>query len=131
MFLLYMVLIFHFECTLICRLQFIITHTHTHTHTHKEVEGHILESPWLSIRLSVDTILYRASDSFVHTTMKFIHNVCVHMKLCMWSIFMTILSLVVELSPLELVNFTELLLSRKIILQYCMYLTQSYTQCYW
>ena len=46
-------------------------------------------------------------------------------------IFMTILSLVVELSTLELVNFSELLLSREIILLYCMYWTQSYTQCYW
>ena len=43
------------------------------------------------------------------------------------AIFMTMLSLVVELSPLELVNFTELLLSREIILQYCMYWTQSNT----
>ena len=34
---------------------------------------------------------------------------------------MTILSLVVELSYLELVNFTELLLFRDIILQYCMH----------
>ena len=43
---------------------------------------------------------------------------------CACAIFMTILSLVVELSSLELVNFTELLLSREMILQYYMYLTQ-------
>ena len=42
-------------------------------------------------------------------------------KSCACGIFMTILSLVEELSSLELVNFTELLLSREIILQYCTY----------
>ena len=60
------------------------------------------------------------SYSFARTALKFIHNVCVHMKLSMCN-FMTILPMVVELSSLELVNFTELLLSSEIILQYCMY----------
>ena len=102
---------------------------------------------------------------FANTALKFTHNVCLYMKLCIfcpwtqfcpeifslvlrvllwnlyimfvyiWScscaIFMTILSLVVELSPRELVNFTELLLSREIILQHFMFWTQSYTWCYW
>ena len=60
------------------------------------------------------------SYSFARNALKFIHNVCVHMKLCMCN-FHDLLSMVVELSSLELVNFTELLLSREIILQYCMY----------
>ena len=67
------------------------------------------------------------SYSFAHTALKFIHNVCLHIWSCACAIFMTILSLVVELSPLELVNFTELLLSREIIQQYCMYWTQLLT----
>ena len=46
------------------------------------------------------------SYSFACTALKFINNVCIHMKLCMCN-FQDILSLVVELSPLELVNFTE------------------------
>ena len=45
--------------------------------------------------------------------------------------FCTYCSEIHTLSSLELLNFTELLLSREIILQYCMYWTQSYTQCYW
>ena len=44
-----------------------------------------------------------------------------YMSGCTCAIFMAILSLVMELSSLELVNFTELLLSREIILRYYMY----------
>ena len=47
---------------------------------------------------------------------------------CACAIFMTILLLVVELSSLELESFIEfILLSREIILQYCMYWTQLHT----
>ena len=120
------------------------------------------------------------SYSFARTALKFIHNVCVHMKLCMcyfhdhtvigcgiispWTckfywiivvqrnnptvlhvlnsklhtpllvvyssacaIFITILSLVVELSPHELVNFTKSLLSRALLLHFCKYCTEIYT----
>ena len=49
--------------------------------------GGILESPWLSDRLSICpwTQFCRElfSYSFAHTALKFIHNVCIHMKLCM------------------------------------------------
>ena len=108
------------------------------------------------------------SYSYAHTALKFIHNVCVHMKFCMcnfhdhiiigcgiihpwickfywiifvhrnnptvlhvlnsklhtillvvyssaFAIFITILSLVTELSPLECVNFTKSLLSRALL----------------
>ena len=118
------------------------------------------------------------SYSFPHTALKFIHNVCVHMKMCnfhdhtiiscgiispwtfkfywiivvrsfsptvfhvlLWNlyimfvsignfayeIFMTILSLVMELSPFELVNFTELLLSGAFVQQFSMYCSEIYT----
>ena len=120
------------------------------------------------------------SYSFAHAALKFIHNVCVHMKLCMcnsrdhtiiacgiispwtckfyWiivvqkntptvlhvlnsklhtmllvvyssacSIFITILSLVAELSPRELVNFTKSLLSRALLQHCCKYCSEIYT----
>ena len=91
---------------------------------HNVVEGGILESPWLSVRLSICPWTQFSPElfsySFAGTALKFIHNVCVHMKLCMCN-FHDHTIIVVELSPLELVNFTELLLSREIILQYCIY----------
>ena len=131
----------------------------------------------------MDTILSGAFLlSFAHTALKFIHNVCVHMKLCMcnfhdhtiigwgiifpWTckfcwiivvqrnnptvlhvlnsklhtmllvvysfacaIFITILSLVAELSPLELVNFTKSLLSRALLLHFCKYCSEIYSYC--
>ena len=122
------------------------------------------------------------SYSFAYTALKFIHNVSVHMKLCMcnfhdhtiigcriifpWTckfywiivvqrnnltvlqvlnsklhtlllvvyssaraIFITKLSLVAELSPLELVNFTKSLLSRALLLYFCKYCSEIYTWC--
>ena len=49
------------------------------------MEGDILESPWLSFRLSVrgHNFVRSFSPSFARTALKFTHNVCVHMKLCM------------------------------------------------
>ena len=120
------------------------------------------------------------SYSFACTALKFIPNVCVHMKLCMcnfynhtiigcgiifpWTckfywiivvhrnnptvlhvlnsklhtmllvvytsacaIFITILWLVSELSPFELVNFTKSLLSRAFLLHFCKYCSEIYT----
>ena len=43
------------------------------------------------------------------------------------AIFITILSLVAELSPLELVNFTKSLLSRALLLHFCKYCSEIYT----
>ena len=81
---------------------------------HNKVEGGILESPWLYVRPSVCPWTQFCSGlfsySFACTALKFIHNVCVHMKLCMCN-FHDHTIIVMELSPLELVNFTELLLS--------------------
>ena len=126
------------------------------------------------------------SYSFACTALKFIHNVCVHMKLCMcnfhdntiigcgiiftWTckfywiivvqrnnptvlhvlnsklhtmslvayssacaIFITIVSLVAELYPLELVNFTKALLTRALLLHFCKYCSEIYTMfvCIW
>ena len=59
------------------------------------------------------------SYSFARTAQKFIQNVSVHMKLCMCNFHdHTIFGC--GITSLELVNFTKLLLSREIILQYCM-----------
>ena len=52
---------------------------------YKEVEGGILESPWLSVCPSSLWTQFCAelfSYSFARTALKFIHNVCVYMKLC-------------------------------------------------
>ena len=68
------------------------------------------------------------SNSFARTALKFINKDCVS---CACVIFMTILSLVVELSPLELVNFTELFLSREIFLQYCVRTIPTTSNVYW
>ena len=43
------------------------------------------------------------------------------------AIFITILSLVAELSPLELVNFTKSLLSRAFLIHFCKYFSEIYT----
>ena len=43
------------------------------------------------------------------------------------AIFITILSLVAELSPLELVNFPKSLLSRALLLFFCKYCSEIYT----
>ena len=150
---------------------------------HNEVEGGIMESPWLFVCLVCPwTQLWPElfSYSFAHTALKFIHNVYVHMKLCMcnfhdhtiiccwiispwnckfyWIIvvqrnnptvlhilnsklhmmlleeyssacamLITILSLVAELSPLELGNFTKSFLSRALLLHFCKYSSEIYT----
>ena len=82
----------------------------------KRSERGILELPWMSVHLSVDTILSGAfSYSFAHTALKFIH------------VFITLLSLVAELSPLDLVNFTKSLLSRELLVHFCKYCSKIYT----
>ena len=94
---------------------------------YNEVERGILEVPWPSMRLSVRRFVcgHNFVWSFSLTALKFIHNICVHMKSAC-AIFMTMLSFVVELSPLELVNFAELLLNSKVThnvsgsIQFCM-----------
>ena len=97
------------------------------------MEGSILESPWLSVHLSVrlsirgHNFVWSFSPTVLHVLLWNLYIMFVYMWSCACAIFMTILSLVVELSSLELVNFTELLLSREIILQYCMYWTRLYT----
>ena len=67
------------------------------------------------------------SYSFAHTALKYLYIMFVYKWSCACAIFMTILSLVVELSALELVNCTELLLSRAFLLQFCMYCSEIYT----
>ena len=144
--------------------------------------GGKLELPWPFVRLSVcpSVLQFFFSYSFAHTALKFIHNVCVHMKLCIcnyhdhtiigcgitfpWTcklywiivvqrnnptalhvlnsklqtmllvvyssscaIFITVLSLVAELSLLELVNFMKSLLSRALLLHFCTFCSEIYT----
>ena len=147
------------------------------------MEGGILESPWLSVCPFVGGHIFVRSFfsySFAPTALKFIHNVCVHMKLFMcnfhdhtiigcriifpWTckfywiivgqrnnptvlhvlnsklhtmllvvyssacvIFITILSLVAELSLLELANFIKSLFSRALLLHFCKYFSEIYT----
>ena len=100
---------------------------------HNEVEGGILEWPWLSIRLSVrkHNFFWSFSPTVLQVLLWNLYLMFVYIRSCACAIFMTILSLVMEISSIELVNFTELWLSREIILLYCMYWAQSYTQCYW
>ena len=66
--------------------------------SHNEVEGGIMELPWLSVCLSVDTILSGAFLLQFCTYCSEIYTyVCVHIKLCMCNFHdQTSLSLVVE-----------------------------------
>ena len=77
----------------------------------------------------MDTILSGAFLLVLHVLLWNLYIMFVYISSCACSIFMTIPSLVVELSPLELVNFTELLLSREIILQYWMLLVIYSSAC--
>ena len=90
------------------------------------MEGGILELPWQSFRLSVrgHNFVQSFSPTVLHILLWNLYIMIVYISSCACAIFMTILSLVVELSSLELVDFTELLLSIEIILQYCMYWTR-------
>ena len=49
---------------------------------HNKVEGGILESPWPSVCPWTQFCPELFSYSVARTALKFIHNVCVHMKLC-------------------------------------------------
>ena len=86
---------------------------------HNEVEG----SPWLSVSPYVrrHNFVRSFSPTVLHILLLNLYIIFVYIWSCACAIFMTILLLLVELSPLELVNFTEFLLSREIIIQYCMY----------
>ena len=79
-----------------------------------------------AVHLSVrgHNFVWSFSPTVLHVLLWNLYIMFVYIWSCACAIFMTILSLVVELSSLELVNFTELLLSREIILKYCMYWTQ-------
>ena len=80
------------------RLIFCFSHFKLHvkiSSPKNEVEGDILESPWLSVCPWTKFCPELFSDSFAHTALKFIHNVCVHMKLCICN-FHDHLSLVVQ-----------------------------------
>ena len=85
------------------------------------MEGGILELPWLSVRLSVSghNFVQSFSPTILHILL---WNFCV-MFVYIWSCACAIF-IGCGIFSLELVNFTELLLSREIILQYCMYWTQ-------
>ena len=60
-------------------------------------------------------------NSKLHTMLLVVYN-----SAC--AIFIIILSLVAELSPLELVNSTKLLLPRALLLHFCKYCSEIYTQ---
>ena len=75
---------------------------------------------WLIVVQRNNPIALHVLNSKLHTMLLVVYSsACV--------IFITILSLVAELSPLELINFTKSLLSRALLLHFCKYSSEIYT----
>ena len=111
---------YSFACTIlkfihnVCvHMKFCMCNFHDHT-----IIGCGIISPW-TCKFYWIIVLWSLSPTLFHVLLWNLYIMFVYIWSCACAIFMTILSFVVELSPLELVNFTELLLSGGFLIQFC------------
>ena len=85
-------------------------------------------SPW-TCKFYWINVVQRNNPAVLHVLNSKLHTILLAVYSSACAIFITILSLVAELSPLVLVNFTKSLLSRALLLHFCKYCSEIYTQC--